>query len=483
MRSYAAVFIIATLIGCGKIVDIPQPVDSITSEETFSSDATATAALLSIYSDLYFCSGKSQGFATSGMSVFGGLAADELNLYNSININFQQFQSNSLRPENDYLGTLFWAPAFRDIYLANAVIEGVQKSSAIQPTTKDILIGEAKFLRAFCYFYVTNLFGDAPLMTSTSWNSNYLLKRAPVASVYDQIIADLLSAQELLPESYPQVDNTPSPITAAERVRANKYAVTSLLARVYLFNGKFELAEQQASMVIGKNDYYSLAPYVDMVFKPNSTESILQLQTNATTFPYATMEGSVFVPYSGTGPDYILSSDLLSAFEPGDSRRSDWVDSVLDGATYYFYPGKYKVKQGASGATPTEYYTVLRLPELYLIRAESRAKQKNLSGAISDLNILRDRARAAVTPSVPNPLPALQNTLTEAQVFAAVAQERRIEFFAEWGHRWLDLKRTNQAEVVLPGIKVNWDATDKLWPIPFSEMLRNSNFEQNPGYQ
>jgi len=64
-----------------------------------------------------------------------------------------------------------------------------------------------------------------------------------------------------------------------------------------------------------------------------------------------------------------------------------------------------------------------------------------------------------------------------------IEQERRIELLGEWGHRWFDLKRTGRADVVLSGLKPNWNSEDVLLPIPESEILSNANLlPQNPGY-
>ena len=123
----------------------------------------------------------------------------------------------------------------------------------------------------------------------------------------------------------------------------------------------------------------------------------------------------------------------------------------------------------------TEYYTVLRLAEQYLIRAEARAQQKiNLPGAISDLNLIRNRAG----------LDSLSPTLNQQQVMAAVAQERRVELFAEWGHRWLDLKRTGQISAVFNTIpyKSQYQPFQQLYPIPLGELQNDPNLRQNPGY-
>jgi hypothetical protein len=179
--------------------------------------------------------------------------------------------------------------------------------------------------------------------------------------------------------------------------------------------------------------------------------------------------------------DY-LSTALLGAFEANDLRRTAWVDSTVYGspAITYYFPYKYKIgtAQAIPGATPTEYIMVLRLAEQYLIRAEARAEQNDLTDAIKDLNVIRRRAG----------LPILSNSLTMTQVLAAVMQERRIEFFAEWGSRWLDLKRTGQVDAVmsiatpLKGQGTVWQSYQQLYPIPHNELNADHNLRQNPGY-
>ena len=123
-------------------------------------------------------------------------------------------------------------------------------------------------------------------------------------------------------------------------------------------------------------------------------------------------------------------------------------------------------------ATPSEYYMVLRLTEQYLIHAEASAEQNKLADAIADINLIRRRAG----------LPDLPDSLDQAQTLSAIMQERRIELFAEWGHRWLDLKRTGQADAVLGPIKTTWQTNAQLYPIPLSELQSDSKLTQNAGY-
>lgn len=286
----------------------------------------------------------------------------------------------------------------------------------------------------------------------------------PVNQVYQQMVADLADAQSLMISDYS--------LSNGERIRANKWAAAALLARVYLYQKQWADAEKQATLVINNTQLFTLLSDPNQVFLKNSNESILQLQT-INEYPYATWAGNNLVPTDpGSNPNYYLTDQLLAAFEPNDLRKTTWVGSSDYSGTTYYYPAKYKVFQGDPGNI-TEYYTLLRLSEQYLIRAEARAQQNtNLAGAITDLNTIRSRAQ----------LPPLSGSLSQSQVLSSVAQERRIELFAEDGHRWFDLKRTGQASSVLLPIKPTWTDNAQLWPIPPSEITRDPNLTQNPGY-
>jgi starch-binding outer membrane protein, SusD/RagB family len=193
-----------------------------------------------------------------------------------------------------------------------------------------------------------------------------------------------------------------------------------------------------------------------------------------------TMGFNVLPPDVGFPPSYYVSEGLLNSFEVGDRRKSEWINkSDYEGTTYYF-PYKYKIGQAqqAVDGDPTEYYTVLRLAEQYLIRAEARARQGNISGAAFDLNAIRSRAGLSNTPAV-----------TQQDLLAAIMHERRIELFSEWGHRWLDLKRTGQVDAImaiatpLKNTGTTWQSYQQLYPIPLSQLELNPFLRQNPGYQ
>jgi hypothetical protein len=348
-----------------------------------------------------------------------------------------------------------WKAPYSYIYQCNICIEGLQKSTGVSAGVKNRLTGEVQFVRALCYFYLVNLYGDVPLVLSSNAEVNAVLSRSSISDVYVQIVADLQAAGSLL--SNDGANTTPS-----------SFAAKALLARVYLYKHDWSLAETTAAAVIASSKY-SLQSDLNNVFKSNSTETIFQWAPVVAAINAP--EGNIFIPSSAAvRPTYKMCTVLLDAFEPNDLRKTAWLKSVTLGGQTFYYPYKYKVY---TSSRPTEYNIVLRLAEQYLIRAEARAQQSNIPGAVADINVIRTRAG----------LPAVSSAIGKDESLAAIEQERRIELFTEWGHRWFDLKRTNRADAVLSVVKgTNWQATDYLYPIPQSELQTDANLVQNPGY-
>jgi hypothetical protein len=390
-----------------------------------------------------------------------------------------EFQENGLLSNNAYIDGGLWGPCYYTIYQANSVIEGLTQYSGVDDSTKTELLGEARFLRALGYFYATNFFGNIPLVLTTNWIVTRTYTNSPSQEIYQQMINDLQYAQQVLPNDFS--------VANGERTRANKWAAAALLARVYLYQGLWASADSAATAVINAG-LFSLVPLSMVpansappsdsdVFAANSQEAILQLQPTTNSVD-CTPEGKLFIPGQSSPPNLYLTPSLLNAFEPGDTRRIAWIDSTNYGGTVYYYPFKYFVgvpNQQANVPFP-QYYMVLRLGEQFLIRAEAEANGagNGITAAIQDLNAIRARAG----------LDSLSSGLSKTQVLQAVAQERRVELFAEWGHRWFDLKRSGNAATVLStnkGFTVNSDAL--LYPIPNAEIIDDPNLQQNPGYQ
>lgn len=439
-------------LACKKIVSVNNPIDRITAEKIFATDANARSAVAGVYSQmmvttLYFYSGA--------CTIYPALSADEL-VYTGVPGDMSAFNNNTLLPTTSTLNLDIWGKAYMTLYQINTCIEGLNNSTAITPTLKNQLLGEMKTARAFAYYHLSALYGDVPLVLSTNYTINATMPRTPIAQIQQQIITDLTEAAQLL--------NNNNPIT--DKSRPNKWTALALLARTYLLMGNWSEAEAITTAIIQSNAF-TLTNNLNNVFLANSSEAIWQLAP--VTALFNTVEGNRFIPASAAvRPTFILSDNLLNAFENNDLRRINWVRTNTISGIPHPYPFKYKIR---NATTVTEYYTLIRFAEIYLIRSEARANLNNLTGAISDVNIIRSRAG----------LPALQPT-TQANAFLAIEQERRIELFAEWGHRWIDLKRTGKINIFLAALKPNWQAFYALYPIPEAEIRNNPFLVQNQGY-
>lgn len=439
------------LASCEKLINVDLPTNQLISSSVYEDEFLAEASVKGIYSVMRL-GGISSG-SNAGLSLLCGLSSDEL-IYSSTDEFFEQFYTNSILSTNPKLPNL-WNTTYSTIYKCNSVVEGLAKSTKLSDNFAHRLMGEALFLRAFNHFYLASLFGDIPYITSTNYIVNNVVKRQPVLEVMRLAIEDLNAAKEHLSEDYSPFGNS--------RLRANKYAASALLARIYLNISDWEKAEKESSLIID-NAQYNLQVDLLESFKVNNTEAIWQLD-NETNILY-TDEGLYFLNQSSGL--VTLRNSLVTSFEKDDLRASKWI--LQQGAS--FIP--YKYQDGSSSTSLNEYRTVFRLAEQYLIRAEARAMQNKLLGmnsASSDINKIRYRAG----------LPETSATQKQA-ILDAILNERRHELFVEWGHRWLDLKRLNLATSVLSPIKQAFNATDTFYPIPDSEIILNKNLRQNDGY-
>ncbi|ARS38191.1 hypothetical protein CA265_00175 [Sphingobacteriaceae bacterium GW460-11-11-14-LB5] len=440
---------VLTVSSCKKFVELGAPPTQILFEDAFKTDASAQSTILGLYS-----SGTSATGIILNSTILSGLSADDLQ-YNSTDAVLQEFANNALTNTNSTVAN-FWASYYGFVKNCNNAISGLTASTSLTPGVKNQLLGEAKFMRALAYFYLVNLYGDVPLPLKDDYSAfeNATLPRTASAQVYAQIVKDLTDAQSLLPPAY----------TGTFRARINKYAATTLLARVYLYQKDYVNAEAQATQVISAG-VYSL-PTPDAAFVNNSNEIIWQVANTTGVSIY----GGVYVTTATVVPAFSLADATYQSFESiTDLRRTAWATpKTISGKTYYGI-SKYKFGTGSGN----EYNVALRFAELYLIRAEARAQQNNLSGAKTDIDMVRTRAGLA----------GVSAALDQSQMLTAIEQERKVELFGEWGHRWLDLKRTGRANAVISSLKPTWKSTSILFPIPQTQILVNPSLTQNPGYQ
>lgn len=455
IKALLALFLLIGLHSCDSFVEVDLPKSQLINTTVFEDYGTASAALTDIYSKI-----RDKGILTgtnTGISNQLGNYTDEIIPFGTPSNPSFNFYNNTLLPSNSGIAE-YWNTAYNQVYAANAIIEGCEKSTGLSVEHKEQLTGEALFIRALSHFYLVNLFGDIPYITQTDFTKNSTVTRTASAEVYQNIIKDLNACIKLLPLTY----------SDAERTRPCAYTAKALLARVYLYNKAYAQAANEASALINQTGIFELEQDTNEVFLINSKETVWQLQAAAA--GENTLEAQIFVFNFAPPVAVALNPVLVNSFTKEDLRKSVWIRAVSDENSTWYHAHKYKEIE----FTPVskEYSIVFRLAEQYLIRAEARALQGDLIGAKEDLNKIRHRA-------------GLDNTLaiSQEQILQAVLSERQWEFFSEHGHRFFDLKRLSRLDEKLSSVKPGWNSADALFPIPQSELSTNPNLRpQNPGY-
>ena len=450
---YILAMVIIALSSCKKFLAIDLPKDQITSQAVFDSPANTLAAVNGMYT---FALQPANMLTYQGDFLLG-ITADEsrygLDYYD-------EFMNNNISATNNDLANI-WSTFYQVIYQANGIIEKVP-GSPVADNLKAQYIAEAKIFRAFGHLYLTSYFGDVPLIQTTDVTVTAKAPRTPKAQVLAAITADLKDAEAVL---------APGTIRNG---RFNKWMATALLARAYLYQKDWVNAEAKASTIIADSTDFILVKDLNKVFLRGSKEAIWQVSSAGTVNNNYTYMANTYVPTANTslGVTTQLRPELLNAFEAGDNRKTAWVGSTTISGTSFSYNYKYKNTSTPTNSANIEDYVLLRLAEQYLIRAEARAQQGNLQGAINDINAIR--ARAGLT-GIPNSTP-------QSAVLLAIEQERRVELFGEgYGHRWIDLVRTGRIDAVMSAEKpTTWKSIYSLFPIPQTQLANNPALTPNP---
>jgi starch-binding outer membrane protein, SusD/RagB family len=444
---YFLIFVfVLFLFSCEKMIETGAPRTQLTIDKAFADEQTTLSVLVSIYSSF-------NSSVVTNITPYVGLYSDEFTS-NSTNVSVREFANSHVSAGNTPNHSI-WRNLYSVVYQCNALLEALEVSNSLPLTAREQFKGEALFLRSLAYSFLTDLYGAVPLLLTTDVQVTSIAKRTEKAVINDQLIADLLMSKQLLKPGY----------VTTERVRANRWAAEALLARVYISEGNWVEAENSCTAILASGEY-SLSNDLTNVFVKNSTETILQCWTQNGFSQVAPL----LIPSGSSIPTYQISNSLLTSFDAGDQRRTAWVKSVVNNGTTYYHSFKYRNRVSVSGSNG-EYSMMLRLGELYLLRAEARLKQNKFSEAEADLNTIRQRAGLTL-------LIGLQPTALEN----AILKERRIELFAEWGARFSDLKRFGKLDEQINILKPNWDPLRSILPIPQYEMLNNPSLTQNAGY-
>jgi hypothetical protein len=439
---------LSPLSSCKKYLDIDPPKDQITAGDVFDNATNTLAAVNGMYTFAL----KPANFLTYQGDFLMGITADEFTYGLDY---YDDFMNDEIAPD-DYNLDNIWSTFYQVIYQANGII-GKVPGSPISDSLKAEYIAEAKVFRAFCHLYLAAYFGDVPLIQTTDVTVTATAKRTPQADVYAAVVSDLTYAENTLPPG------------TVRNGRFNKWMATALLARVYLYQKDWVDAEKKATVLIADAADFALEQDPNKVFLRGSKEAIWQVNSAGGDNDNYTYAADVYIP--SANPTTYVRDELFNAFEAGDARKAAWIGTTTVSGATVNYNNKYKSTSTPTDPSQIEDYVLLRLAEQYLIRAEARAQQNNLQGAIADLNVIR--ARAGLT--------GLSNSLSQSAVLLAVEQERRVELFGEgYGHRWIDLVRTGRADAVLGAEKSTWKPTAVLLPIPATELANNPNLTPNP---
>ncbi|WP_207432967.1 RagB/SusD family nutrient uptake outer membrane protein [Sabulibacter ruber] len=442
-----AFFLAFTAVSCDSFLDV-EPKQYVSDEQTILDGASAETAVRGMYRTL-----SANGYYGTTFPSIGYLSGDNIQWTGSQAIT-GQFVNHEVRADNSILSTL-WSSIYKTINSANHVIAKVP-TLPLEPSfpqaKKDQLLGEAYFVRALSYFDLARVWGGVPLYLQPTLTAtdNRGIPRSMVADTYAQVLKDLTEAEKLLPNT-------------TNRIRATQKTVWALRARYHLYQKEWALAEEYASKLIGEGNYTLVKPY-SAWWANNvvaSQESVFELAYSAANTN--SHRGNWQPPTNGGTRQWAPNTafvDLVSNPAIG-GNRSALVSKTADGRWYgnLYY---------RSPATDPAY--VIRIAELYLIRAEARAQQggtTKLEGALADLNAVRSRAD----------LPALTPITDQAALLLAIENERRIEFAFE-PHRWFDLVRTDRAAAVL-GLT---DARRYVLPLPVDEITLDKALVQNEGY-
>ncbi len=396
-----------------------------------------------------------------------------------------------------------WKALYKSINNANNIIGNVDNVPGSEE--RDRVEGQARFVRALDYFYLTRWFGEIQLITFENQSNAGDVVQSEVSEIYDLIVSDLQMAEELLPVSFSETS-----------VRPTQGAAKGLLSKVYLTMAGWPLnlgsqyyglaRDKAAELISGSlSGIYSLeADFADLWDGDNkfsNTEFIFIFHgisangtTNASHHHIASRP-----PTDGGWGDWYSEERFLNAFPDGPrkdasfrltfSNGTDWsVNNVPGGGPGQPFTAKYRNPGGDCGfddvGCPEHgdgFFPVLRYADVLLIYAEAanQAEGGPAVGAYEALNQVRRRA-AGLDPDIPDAGVDLSG-LSFTEFDEAVLDERNWELAFE-ANRWFDLIRRELVEAVNGNFHVGVTRDDYLLPKPALQVSLSDGLTQNPGY-
>lgn len=429
-------------VSCSDFLD-QKPDNYISDAAVIQTLSSAKAALNGAYHDLASSSYYGGQYFDAGVN----LAADNVTWTGSLNY-YYDFDTHQYSAENQLL-SYAWYAIYATVNQTNQVIDKVTVLNDGSESERRRIIAEATVIRSLAFFDLARTWGNIPVVKQATSSPTQFdgVKQTKAKDVYQLVVDDVLAIYNDLSES-------------SDRVHVTRSAADAFLARVYLYLEQWDKAEQYASKVID-NGNYALGTIQDLIDNKETAESIWELAYSSS--------------FTNQQSTYWRSPDQGGRHEWGPSKELVQLlaDPTVGGDRKAFY-------QDFSSAQVPDYYVgtlyhrstldddviIFRLAEQYLIRAEARANQQNVSGALSDLNIIRHRANIS----------EIVDVASTQELLNLIADERRVELALE-PHRWFDLIRTGKAESVL-GIKTY----KTIFPIPYNDIQADKDLVQNDNY-
>lgn len=446
MKKILIISIIAAFFSSCNLLDV-EPHQSIDAETAINNQNDVENAITGVY-DAF----QSSGYYGRNYILINDLAADNL-FWSGTTTDYKQFEDNAITANNGIIDGI-WVSIYDAINRANIVLSKIDDIEDVDEEEAKLYKGELLFLRGLAYFDLVKLFGGVPLRVEPiAVPGEAELARSSVGDVYTLIIEDLTMAKGYLAGGN------------LDPVKASDMAATALLAKVYLF--KYSVSEATADLdsavanatEVIKSGLYDL-PSFETIFPANeSTESIFEIDFNEQDY---TRLAQYVGPISLAGRQEVTPTSEFDYTYTGEDLR---LDVTIKESSDGIYCGKYV---DIAGGTDNVY--VLRLAEMYLIRAEANnLLGKEASVILPDIEQIRTRAGLTTPLTISS----------QDELALEIETQRRLELALE-GNRWPDLVRTNRAIEVKESIT----STDQyLFPIPLSEMNTNSLIgEQNSGY-
>lgn len=468
MKKYIAIPLVLSLMlfttGCSEEFLELAPNEALPTAEAILTIDDLNSAMVGVYSGLQNANHYGRYFI-----LVPDVMSDDVKQNASAN-RAKEYAEYEAFPEH-FITQNVWARLYNTINRANTIINSTVEVTSILQPEKDQLVGAAYAIRALTHFDLVRLYGQHYGFTSdnghlgvpivTVFDQDAEPSRASVGEVYAQIISDLNQAISLMGDDF-------------ESNRMNKTAAQAILARVYLYMGDWANAQKFANDAINSGNV-SLVDNAALVSTWRDgvvPDALFEIEFNAVDNNGSDALGRMYIA-EGYG-DYLPSADVVDLIPDGDVRGELFkADSAnLGGAFGFIRVDKYPDLQGQDNVP------VVRLPEVYMIRAEASYNLGEEDLARADVELIRKRA-----------LPSAESvTATGDELMREIELEKRLELMFE-GHRLWDLMRwqrgveRNDCTAPAGSCMISYPNDRFVLPMPQNEIDANPNIEQNPGYQ